>query len=177
MGRLRTIRERDWRGQGTLEAAFAIPVLFVLMLLLIQPGIILYDRMVMGAAAAEGCRLLATKGTSLGSMDGSCEAYIRHRLGAIPQHDCFHVHSGGCSWQIDMSGDELSDQVSVRITNEVHPLPLFDGAAILLGLTNGRGNLEVTVEASMPVQPAWVASAPVGADPAGWIGAWCDDEE
>ena len=76
-----------------------------------------------------------------------------------------------------MSGDESSDRVSVRITNEVHPLPLFDGAATLLGLTNGRGNLEVTVEASMPVQPAWVASAPVGADPAGWIGAWCDDEE
>ena len=169
-------RRRSLRGQGTLEAALTVPVLFVLMLLLIQPGIILYDRMVMGAAAAEGCRLLATRGSSLGSMDGSCEAYIRHRLGAIPQHDCFHVHSGSCSWRIELNGDESSGQVSVRIVNEVRPLPLFDGAATLLGLTNGRGNLEVNVEASMPVQPAWVATAPVGTDPSGWIGAWGDDE-
>ena len=171
----RSMRKRDSRGQGTLEAAFTIPVLFVLMLLLMQPGIILYDRMVMGAAATEGCRLLATKGASLGSMDGSCEAYIRHRLASIPQHDCFHVHTGGCSWQIEMDGGESSLQASVRITNEVRPLPLFDGMATLLGLTNSRGNLEVTVEASMPVQPAWVASALVGADPSGWIGAWSDE--
>ena len=36
-----------------MEAAFALPVLMVLLLLLIQPGIVLYDRMVMQAAAAE----------------------------------------------------------------------------------------------------------------------------
>jgi len=170
------MRRADEAGQGTLEAAFAIPVLFILMLLLIQPGIILYDRMVMGAAASEGCRLLATKGASYGSMDGACEAYIRHRLASIPQHDCFHVHGGSCSWQITLDGGEASGQVSVKITNEVHPLPLFDVATVLLGMTNSRGNLEVTVEATMPVQPDWVASAPAGTDPSAWIGAWCDDE-
>ena len=159
-------------GQGTLEAAFTIPVLFVLMLLLIQPGIILYDRVVMQGAAAEGCRLLATKGAAHGSMDGACEAYIRHRLAAVPQHDCFHVHGGGCSWQIELEGDESASHVRVRITNEVHPLPLFDGASTLLGLTNGRGNLEISVEASLPTQPGWVGSAPAGMSPSGWIGAW-----
>ena len=175
MGRFHRKYDRSLSGQGSLEAAFTIPVLFVLMLLLIQPGIILYDRMVMGAAAAEGCRLLATKGSAFGAMDDSCEAYIRHRLASIPQHDCFHVHTGGCSWRIEMDGGESSGQASVRITNEVHPLPLFDGVSVLLGLTNSRGNLEVTVEASMPVQPAWIASAPAGTDPSGWIGAWDDD--
>ena len=50
-------------GQATVEAAFLLPVLFVGLLLLMQPGILLYDRLVMQAAASEGCRLLATKTT------------------------------------------------------------------------------------------------------------------
>ena len=118
-------------GQGTLEAAFVIPVLFVLMLLLIQPGIVLYDRLVMGSAAAEGCRLLATKTDAYGSMGASCEAFIRHRLAAVPQQACFHVHEGGCSWVIEMSGDETSGTATVKVINELRPLPLFDadGAA------------------------------------------------
>ena len=53
-----------------------IPVLFTALLLLLQPGILLYDRMVMQGAAAEGCRLLATKTAALGDMDGSCEAFV-----------------------------------------------------------------------------------------------------
>ena len=102
----------DNRGQGTVEAAVAIPVVFLLLLLLLQPGIVLYDRLVMGNAAAEGCRLLAT---STGDMGGSCEAFIRHRLAAVPQHDCFHVHHGDCSWKIELLGDETAQTVTVRI--------------------------------------------------------------
>ena len=37
-------------GQATVEAAFLLPVLFVGLLLLMQPGILLYDRLVMQAA-------------------------------------------------------------------------------------------------------------------------------
>ncbi len=59
---------RDERGQATVEAAFAVPVLMVLVLVLVQPGIILYDRIVMEGAAAAGCRLLAT----LPESDCSC---------------------------------------------------------------------------------------------------------
>ena len=55
-------------GQATVEAVFVIPVLFVAMLLLIQPGIVLYDRMVMANAAAEGCRVLATSTDAYGAM-------------------------------------------------------------------------------------------------------------
>ena len=40
-------RARDARGQSTVEAAVALPVVFLLVLLLVQPGIVLYDRMVM----------------------------------------------------------------------------------------------------------------------------------
>ena len=167
-------RLRSTRGQGTVEAAVAIPVLFLLMLLLLQPGIILYDRIVMGNAAAEGCRLLATSTDALGSMQGSCEAFVRHRLAAVPQHDCFHVHGGSCSWNIELTGDESSSVVTVRIANELKPLPLFDAGSHLLGLTNGSGNLVIEESVTMQAQPGWVASSPSGTNPADWIGAWAE---
>ncbi len=160
---------RDERGQGSVEAAVVLPVLFLAMLMLLQPGIVLYDRLVMGGAAAEGCRLLAT---ASGDMGGSCEAFIRHRLAAVPQHDCFHVHGGGCSWEIELSGDEMVQTVTVRIGNELRPLPLLDAGARLLGLTNGRGNLEIEESVTMPTQPSWVASSELGLAPSSWIGAW-----
>lgn len=163
------IHVTDEGGQGTVEAAVAIPVVFLLLLLLLQPGIILYDRLVMGNAAAEGCRLLAT---ASGDMGGSCEAFIRHRLAAVPQHDCFHVHGGTCSWQIDFSGDETSQEVSVHIANELRPLPLFDAGSKLLGLTNSNGNLVIEETVTMRTQPDWVTSSELGLSPSSWVGAW-----
>lgn len=166
-------RLRGEHGQSTVEAALVIPILFIMALLLLQPAIMLYDRIVMSEAAAEGCRLLATKTDELGSMDGSCEAFIRHRLAAIPPQDCFHVHDGGCTWGIVSEGDESAQTVTVTISNEIRPLPLFDGAATLLGMTNGAGHVAITVSKSAPVQPAWVASTSAGINPQNWIGAWC----
>ncbi|GKG91661.1 MULTISPECIES: TadE/TadG family type IV pilus assembly protein [Gordonibacter] len=160
------------RGQATVEAAVLIPVLFTALLLLLQPGILLYDRMVMQGAAAEGCRLLATKTAALGDMDGSCEAFVRHRLGAVPPHDCFHVHHGGCSWDIVMTGDEGSQMVSVSVGTDVRPLPLLDVGATLLGMTDAAGNLHLETTVSLPVQPTWVDGAEAGRNPAAWIGAW-----
>ena len=159
----------DERGQGVVEAAVAIPVLFLLLLLLLQPGIILYDRLVMANAAAEGCRLLAT---ATGDMGGSCEAFVRHRLAAVPQHDCFHVHQGDCSWNIELLGDESSQEVTVSIENELCPLPLFDAGSMLLGLANANGNLEIAESVTMRTQPDWVTSSELGLDPSSWIGAW-----
>ena len=160
------------RGQGTVEAVFVLPILFVLVLLLVQPGIVLYDRMVMQAAAAEGCRLLATSTDAYGTSADSCEAFIRHRLASIPSVACFHVHEGSCTWDIDLSGSESSSTTSVSITNEVRPLPLFDSAAVLLGLANANGNIEVKVSVSMPTQPDWVWSGEAGSSPKDWAGAW-----
>lgn len=159
-------------GQGTVEAAVTIPILFLLMLLLLQPGIVMYDRIVMSNAAAEACRLLATSTNALGSMEDSCEAFVRHRLAAVPQHECFHVHEKGCSWDIDLLGDEASGYVTVRVATELKPLPLFDAGSTLLGLTNGNGNLVIEESVSMPTQPGWVGSSPAGSDPSSWVGAW-----
>ncbi len=164
---------RGQKGQGTVEAAVVIPVLFLLVLMLIQPGIMLYDHVVMGNAAAEACRLIATKTDALGSMDASCEAFVRHRLAAIPQQDCFHVHEGRCSYDISFDGGESSENVTVRIRNELRPLPLFDAGAKLLGMTNSSGNLVIEKSATMSTQPSWVAGSVEGLVPDSWVGAWC----
>ena len=167
------LRGRGKRGQGTVEAAVVIPILFIAMLLLLQPGIVLYDRLIMGNAAAEACRLLATKTDAAGAMSGACEAFVRHRLAAIPQHDCFHVHKGECSYTIELSGDESSEYVSVKIGTELRPLPLFDAGAALMGLTNSAGNLVIEEEVSLPTQPAWAFGGDAGGAPSSWPGAWC----
>ena len=70
-------------GQATVEAAFLIPVLLVALLLLMQPGILLYDRLVMNAAASEACRLLATKTDAAGDMAEGCEAFRGNYFGAL----------------------------------------------------------------------------------------------
>lgn len=163
---------RECAGQATVEAALVVPVLFVALLLLLQPGIILYDRIVMNAAASEACRLLATKTDAAGAMGESCEAFVKHRLAAVPPVSCFHVHEAGCSWVVRFEGDDASGTVSVTIENEARPLPLLDVAGALLGIVNERGNLVVRTTCSQPVQPAWVSGVDAGSGPADWIGAW-----
>lgn len=146
----------DDRGQSTVEAAFTLPIVMLLVLLLVQPGIILYDRMVMQGAAAEGCRLLAM--ATSGDAE-TCEEYILRRLGSVPQQSLFHVHEGTCSWEVELSGDSGSGSVSVRISHEVKPIPLIGSLASLAGLTNEAGNLTVEVESSLPTQPSWAGGA------------------
>ena len=92
------------RGQATVEAAFLIPILFTVLLLSVQPGMVLYDRMVMQAAASDACRLAAVKTDAVGDSSQAVEAFVRHRLGAIPPVPCFHVHEGGCSWEVRARG-------------------------------------------------------------------------
>ena len=170
--------ERPWRlldgrcGQATVEAAFAIPVAFLLLLLLLQPGIVLYDRLVMESAAAEACRMLATRSPDSGVDDAAYETAVRRHLGAIPQQENFHRHADGCSWQIELVGNERSERVSVRITGSVRLLPLLNLGGTLLGLGDGAGNIELTVEHSAATQDAWVASSEFGLNPGSWIGKW-----
>ena len=158
-------------GQASVEAAFLIPIVFIMLLLLIQPGIILYDRMVMQSAASEGCRLLATKTDAVGFSDEKYESYILRRLGSIPPQDNFHVHNGTCSWEIELVGNENSAVVNVTIKNKVRPLPLLDSGAKLLGLLDESGLLTIEVSVSMPTQPYWVSGSEYGLDPRAWVEA------
>ena len=161
---------RDETGQGTLEAALVLPILFGLMLLLIQPGIILYDRTIMNNAAAEGCRVLATQTGVLGDAAASSEAFVRHRLAAIPAQENFHVHNPTCSWEITFEGDERSSWVGVTIRHQVKPLPLIALGAGLLGATDDQGNITLEVTQRMQTQPEWAFARETA--PSDWAGAW-----
>ncbi|MDO4400073.1 MAG: TadE/TadG family type IV pilus assembly protein [Coriobacteriia bacterium] len=160
------------RGQATVEGAFLIPVVFLLLLLLVQPGILLYDRMVMSAAAAEACRTLATRSADSGVDAEAYEESVRRHLGAIPQQENFHRHRDGCSWRIELTGDERSPQVSARITGSVKLLPLLDMGGTLLGLGDGAGNVEISVFASAQTHAAWVDGNGLGLDPSSWVDKW-----
>lgn len=154
-------------GQATVEASFMIPILFVSMLVLLQPGIILYDRMVMNHAAAEACRMLATSTGSVDSSEKRCEELIRRRLGAIPQQELFHVHDGGCSYRISLSGNDSSSTVQVRISNRLKPLPLnILSPALKL---DSEGCFEVSVVQEAGTRPAWLAGSSSGSAPESWV--------
>ena len=153
------------RGQATVEAAFCIPILFVVLCVLLQPGIILYDRMVMQAAASEGCRLLATRSGQAGYDDQRCIEVVKRHLGAIPSTDIFHVHEPACTWNVQVEGDESSQQVCVSISTKVRLLPLVGAATSVVGLADADGCMELSVACSQPTQPAW-AGAP---SPGSWV--------
>lgn len=158
-------------GQTTVEAAYLIPVLLLLILLLTQPIILLYNRMVMDNAAAEGCRLLATATAQGAYSTAKYEGYIKRRLASIPPVDIFHVHNSGCSWEITLEGDESSSEVSVHIINRVKPLPLLGWGADFLGMTDANNNLVQETRVTMPTQPAWVAESG-GNTPDDWVHAY-----
>lgn len=160
-------KRRAEAGQATVEAAVSIPLVFLLVLLLVQPGIILYDRMVMASAAAEGCRLLAT-----GASPTDVEAFVRRRLGAVPEQDIFHVHSSGCTWEVQCTGGGSADQSRVTVRTQVRPLPLLDGGAVLMGMTNGKGCLSVEVTAAAPTRPVWAQRSLGGSTPGEKAGQW-----
>ena len=153
-----------------MEAAFLIPVLLGGLLLLIQPGIVLYDRMVMNAAAAEGCRLMVT--LPEGDSSDQCRNFVLRRLAAVPQQDCFHVHGGDCSWEVETTGGETSQEVSVTIRNKIKPLPLLSWGSALLGASCADGTWVVEVTQTLATQPSWVEGAAEGSGPSTWIGAW-----
>lgn len=140
------------RGQATVEAAFLVPVLMCVLLLMIEPGIVLYDRIVMNSAVAEGARLLSTQ------KDGDTklvEDYIKRRLGAIPSVDIFHVHEGQCSYEIVCSGNYKSPSVSVTLKNKIKALPLLDISLRAFGGISDDGQFKIEVTSTLQTQNSW----------------------
>lgn len=159
------------RGQGTVEASFVLPILMGLVLLLIQPGIILYDRTIMAGAASEACRLLATSTDSFGSQNQANEAFVRHRLAAIPAQENFHDHSSGCPWAISLSGNENASSVSVEIRNKLKPLPLIAFGMAAFDMLDENGDIEVKVSSVAEIQPEWVRRS-TNEEASRWPGLW-----
>lgn len=164
------MEKRQACGQATVEGAFLIPLILLLLMMLIQPGILLYNRMVMQSAAAEGCRLLATRPVDSYGSEAAFKEYVLRHLGSIPQQDNFHIHESGCSWVVELKGDETHERVGVSIENRVKLLPFFDFGASALGLTGSDGYLPQKVEVAQQVKSDWVLNNDLGLVPDSWVG-------
>ena len=162
---------REASGQASVEAAFLIPLLLLTLLLLIQPAILLYTYLVMQSAAAEACRIVSTE-TLLEQNADAVERYTMRRLAAVPQQDNFHVHEPACSWDITYQGNDTTATVSVQITNQVRPLPLFDFGFAALGLLNEQGDLQLSVSHQLRTKSEWVMNNEWGIDPQRWVERW-----
>ena len=150
-------RSRCFQGQATVEVALLIPLFFLLLLLLFQPIIILYDYMVMTSAAGVGCRVLIT--SSEATTESTTTDFIKRRLGAIPPIDYFHVQGKSertCTWRISYSGNKNSDYVRVTISTQVRLLPLIDIAATMMGIPDESGTITLEKTVRLKTQPDWV---------------------
>ncbi len=150
-------------GQASVEAAFLLPVLFLFLGVFVQPAMLLYDRCVMQAAAAEGCRLYATATAD----ESALSAYVQRRLRAVPHVDAFH-EGGDAGWDISFSSGE-GGEVSVSISHRVRPLPLF-GIAAGLSAQMEEGSVRQEAQVDSHVVPGWAAGS--GEGPAEWVGRW-----
>ena len=150
-------------GQSTVEAAFLLPVFFIVMGLLLQPAMLLYSRCIMNEAASEGCRLVATSTND----DATTRAFILRKLSAVPNLPILHDDN---EWDISWSGGELGQPVTVRIVNHIRPLPLFGIMAGLASTKTSDGRLEQVTEISSSLAPDWASA--LGSSPSDWIGAW-----
>ena len=152
------------QGQASIEAAFLLPIFFLIFGLFLQPVFLLYNRCVMHAAAAESCRMLASATTD----ENSKKAYVFRRLSAIPCISPFH-EGDAKNYEVSFSGGQMSEEVSVKIINHAKPLPLF---GITAGLTEQMDGSSIRQEVSVSthVIPAWAANA--GSNPSDWISKW-----
>ena len=148
-------------GQSTVEAALLLPTVMVVLALLLQPACLLYTRSVMGAAAVEGARVMAT---GVGGEQG-CEAYVLRRLEAVPSLSVFHA-GGSEDWEVHASHSEDGDRVSVEVVGHVKPLPLFGAVVSALGTSEEEG-VVLRVRVEEDVRSSWV-----GGDYGDWVGIW-----
>ena len=151
------------RGQATVEAAFIIPVAFIVLLALIQPGVILYDKMIMNAASAHMMRIATTL-----NPDDYQEAIDvgKHYLKAIPDTPIFHDGE----WVISLEGNESEGCTSVEIIHKIQLFPLVAQAGNALGVVQGD-IYEMKSQATLCRQQ-WLIENNLGLEPSAWIKRW-----
>jgi hypothetical protein len=110
------------RGQAAVEAAFLLPVFLLVLGLMLEPALLFYNRCVMNAAAAEGCRMLETNAAD----EASAKAFVLRRLAAIPNADAFHC-GGKDAWDIELSGAEGGDVLQhLQEVLDLHRMSVFN---------------------------------------------------
>lgn len=135
-------------GQASVEAAFLLPTLLVVLGMLLQPACILFTRMIMMQAAAETARLLVT---AEGGAE-TCRSFCLRRLRAVPDAALFHT-GGEDDWEIDIVGSD--SDAAVSISGHARPLPLF-GLLAGLVLEHDAQGVVISASYSIRLRPSWL---------------------
>lgn len=131
-----------------------LPVLLLLMAMLAQPACLLYTRCVMQAAAAQGCRVLATSGSGLADY-GDVRALVLRRLDAVPAAPIFHEGGHG-GWTVTMTGSAQSGEVAVEIRTTARPLPFMGALASLVAGGGADGVISLEARVARASRPNWL---------------------
>jgi hypothetical protein len=130
------LRSED--GQALSEAPVVITTLCVLCLILFQPVVTLYTKMVLGATAASLCRVVATRGPV--DDQALLQSYSQGKISGLPRGSAFQVPG---SLRVEISGDAHADEIRVRLSLAQKTLPLL---GLLVG-AHRDGTVEVSAEA------------------------------
>lgn len=118
----------DDAGQSVAEFPIIVSFLLVMILIMLQPAIILYDRIVIENAAAEACRIMVTNpAAATDHHQDHIVNFVKRRMSAIPKTDFFmRVNPFTGDPKIEVSGNDTpaTGRVSVKITIKAKPLPL-----------------------------------------------------
>lgn len=136
------------KGQALVELPYAIVLICMLIILLVQPVIFLYTRMVLGQVAAGVCRIVATEAqTPAGSKEIMMNSYAADKLQSMPNGKAFYVKG---SMRIEVKGNAKSEQIEVTVSVKQEPLPLM-GLFVNAGLAG-----DVTVSGTARARGAQV---------------------
>lgn len=143
---------RGDRGQALVEAPYVIVITCVLVLILLQPAIWLYTKMMCNSAAGSLARMAVTD-VDLGSWsigdtsahEGAVTEYVVDRkLVGLPQGEYFQ--NGTPEVLVTPGRDWVTAKVSVR----QKPLPLVGLMAEPLGMAGSDGLVTITGECGAP---------------------------
>lgn len=156
---------RSDSGQSIPEVPVVVVTLMAFVLMIMQPAVLLYDRMVLNNAAAETARVLVTgvAAGDAGRHEGAVKGFAIRRLAAIPDAEFFKVGEPEITFPESSPGGQW---VSVRITVKAKPMPVIGTVGRLAGLTGDDGNYQVEGFARVP---AAMTNIDGGYDPPGWV--------
>ncbi len=137
---------RSEMGQASIEAAFILPVVLLIIGLTIQPMLYLYTKAMMQEACLEGVRYATTQ-----DKDELLVRYVRRRLESIPPMEIFHSGGQG-EWDIEVVRSERS--IYIAVGSIMKPIPVLGNPSLLV-LPSKEGGLYVEANATCDLSPSW----------------------
>jgi hypothetical protein len=144
---------RDACGQAIVEAPFVIIALCLMAILLFQPVVQLYTRMVLGQVAGELARVAAVDVEGGKVLQARYEAWAADKLRTLPAGTAFSIPG---SLKVVVQGNARSERISVQLSVRQKALPFFS----FLGKRGDKGTVTITGKAHAPGTLTQVSGSP-----------------